>query len=648
MKSYRVLFINTSNRSSQIVDYDLKEISGPIELGVKLHLEKYESWRKPIYSSDNVVVIGSGLFAGSKLYGSHRFTVVFRSPLTRGLHVASMGGAAYQFRVNADAVVVEGYSRKPLIVTIEGSSNGDVNVSFDEINEEELLAIWRGAGGFKGVYSFQRYLLDRYRDFFNKYISRALLVGPASKYTSMGALFSITIVKGEVDLGSEDYAARGGPGSVLYRAHGVASIIYGGEYDKSVIKPVELTDIRRLNDFFTKLTGKMYLQQVIEHGVKYRFDPKLNTGGTLGGNYPTLKTFVPMFNWNTMYMSQEVREKLYQFIMKHMWEPFNKEAIETKTWKTCGEPCPLACKKIRLGKFKSDYEPYNGCGPLIGVFDIHEAEKVVELVDSYGLDAIEAGNVIAFVFEAIHIGLLNPEEVGLSEKPYFNPDDYKVEFSKRNAELAVELVEKIAWGRNPILRLIGEKGLRSACKVLNILFEERVSKLNTSFNDLAVYAVFGEEGHITPNYYYTVGMIAPLPVLGRYWTLYKGVFIDPEDMAQQCYERAVKELGVDNACFCRFHRGWVEPVIDKLYEVMGINGYESRVRETYKLIAKYQKLAGSEPMFWDSKKTIDIVVRSAFDYRNEKWMNEFSKREVDAVKDWWSRFYTKLEKLVFE
>ena len=643
---YRVLFIDPGSEKHWVEEYSYDSITGPIELGVKLHLERFSSWKKPVYSPDNALVIGSGLLAGTKLYGVHRFTVVFRSPLTRGLHVASMGGASYQFRVGVNAVVITGKSDTPAIIRIYDEGRGEPSVEFTRISEVDLINIWRGYEGEKGVYALQKYLSSRFREFYEDYGARTLLVGPASKYTSLGALVSITLHRGEIDWGSEDFAARGGPGSVLYRAHGVVAILYGGEYDRSADKPKELLDTRSINELFSKLTGKPYVTQVLEHGAKYRYDPKVGSGGTLGGNYPALKIYTPMFNWNMIYLPADLREKLHGLIMKHMWEVFNKEAIETKSWKTCGEPCPLACKKVRLNRFKSDYEPYNGLGPIIGVFDLHEIQRVVELVDAYGFDAIEMGNLIGFVFDALSKGLLRPEDVGVSSTPYFDPYEYKLDYSKHNADLAVQLVENMAWGRNPILKLIGDRGVRAAAKILDILYEDRARATGYHFVDLLVYAVFGEEGHITPNYYWTPGMIAPLPVLGRYWTLYKGVFTDPEDFAAKAYSRAVKELAIDNACICRFHRGWAEPVLDDLFKLYGVEGYSSRMKEVYKKIVEYQDLAGAGPVYWDSKKLKDVMASAASEYRNEEWLSKFALNKEKACREWWDRFYKKLEELV--
>ncbi|WP_440059348.1 aldehyde ferredoxin oxidoreductase N-terminal domain-containing protein [Thermogladius sp. 4427co] len=646
MTKYRVAFINAGTRSFRFQEYDLSEVRGPVSLGVKLHREVYESWKKPVYHPDNALVIGTGILAGSKLYGVHRLVTVFRSPLTRGLHVAAMGGAAYQFRVDLHAIVVEGRSETPLVIKLIGKDRR-TEILFEEISEDTLENVWRGYRGLKGVYALTKYLVDREQEVFSATSARSIVVGPAAKNTSMGALFSATVFRGEIDFGSEDLAARGGPGSVLYRAHGVAAIIYGGDFDKIVYQPDLLRDIKSINEYFGKKLGKPYLNLVIESGTKYRFDPKLNTGGTFGSNYPHLRIQTPMFNWNMIYLPADVREKIFGILMRYYWEPFNKEAIETKSWKTCGEPCPIACKKVRKGMYKTDYEPYNGLGPIIGVFDLHEAERLVELADAYGFDAIELGNLIAFVFEAVDRGLLKPEDVGLHTRPFFNPYNYSIEYSKLNAELAEKVIESLAWGTNNILRLIGERGLRSAAKILDVLYRERVVEKNTRFIDLLVYASFGEEGHITPNYYWTPGMVAPLPVLGRYWTLYSGVFLEPEEYAAKSYERAVMELMIDDSGVCRFHRGWAEKILASLYdEAYGLKDTLLYYKKLYRLLAEYQSNV-AEPALWESKKIFDFMASAAQEYANKTWSEKIGREGYHAIVEWWARFKKKFEELVY-
>jgi len=639
----RVLFIDAGERKYRVEEIDDPEILGPIDLGVKIHLERYESYKKDALDPGNPLVFGMGKFAGSAIFGTHRLTFVFKSPITGGLFASAMGGAAYVFvKTGVDAVVLEGRSEKPLIIKIEGDEKGEVKVDFKEIEKDKLFEIYEGYEGFKGVYAFQRYLLDEFKEEFkNDY--RAAIVGPAAFTTNIAGIVSITIKKGEMDKGSEDWAARGGSGTVMCQAHGVVAIVFGGKWRKSF--PVEdISNPKTADSIFREVFGKPLHQVVTEATVKYRYDPKIGSGGTFGGNYPSLKVHTPMFNWNNIYLPRETREKLHAVIMEHYWKPFNEEAIKTRSWKTCGEPCPVACKKVRLG-YKVDYEPYEGVGPQSGIFEIHAADIAVEAVDSMGFDAIEFGNVVAWIFDCLSKGLLKPEEIGLEEKPVFDPYKYKVEFSEKNAKIAAKIAEEMAYGRNEILSIIS-RGLRRACKELDARFSERVKKVGVKFEDLAVYPSYGKDGHITPNFYWTPGLIAPIAVSGRYWTLYSGVFHDPETYASAALERAVKELYSDDGGFCRFHRKWAEKLAEKLYEkAYGVKiNLAEHYKKTYSKILEYNVKAGAQPTFWDSMKTIDLLATAAEEYSGEgEWAKKFKEDKVNAAREWWLRFARKVE-----
>ncbi|MHC4582100.1 MAG: aldehyde ferredoxin oxidoreductase C-terminal domain-containing protein, partial [Planctomycetota bacterium] len=125
--------------------------------------------------------------------------------------------------------------------------------------------------------------------------------------------------------------------------------------------------------------------------AKYRFDPKFQTGGTFGVNYSTLKGSMLSFNYRSIYLPEAERLSIHdKFVAKHYLAQFNRETIETKQQKNCGEPCVAVCKKLH-GEYKKDYEPYQTMGPLCGVFDQRAAEKLTHHADMYGFDAISVG-----------------------------------------------------------------------------------------------------------------------------------------------------------------------------------------------------------------------------------------------------------------
>ena len=635
---FTALTINLDNEEIKAEEIEKEGIYGVIDYAIHLHDEVYKTYGLEPYDPDNVVVFGKGPFAGSVLPGSHRLMFVFRSPLYGGLFPSAMGGAAYQFqRVGVDFVVLKGKRKKPTVILLSGDGE-NINVELHEIELEKLVEIWRDYKGEEGVYALTQYLIDNFRDKFDSEF-RIACVGPAALNTNFGAIFSQALRKGERLVGSEDWAARGGSGSVLLRAHNVVAIIFGGKARKKFPRE-DISNIRNARPIVEGVLKKPMFEVMAEKTTKYKYNPKLKTGGTFGGNYPAEGDFVPILNWQMPYIPKEERIKIHENIMKHYWEPFNKEAIETKNWTTCGEPCPVACKKYANGHH-IEYEPREANGPLSGVITLRASDISVPAVDAMGFDAIEFGGTAAWVLELVHRGLLKPEEVGLSREPEFKKESLllkPVETSEINAKLIAELAHRVAFAENEVAKIIG-LGKRKASMVFDEKFKDRLN-YGESFKDYAVFTPLGENGEITPTMYWAIGNYIPLPIQGRYWTFYQfGVFLEPEELAQKIVASATWEFWYDNIGWCRFHRGWMKSVLKALFlEAYGENvDMEGHSHKQLKRLIDFAKKAGYEPVFWDSMRVIDLIAGGSREFGNEKWAARFEEDKIGTAKEYLRR-----------
>lgn len=637
---FLVLKINLSEKSINLEDFEREGIYGIIDYALYLHDEVYKTYElKDPYDPKNIMIFGKGPFAGSVLPGAHRMTFVYRSPQYGGVFPSTMGGAAYQFqRVGIDFVVLEGKREKPtvLILTNDGEK---LNVELHEIELEKVIEIWRGYKDEEGVYALTQYLIDNFADKFEGIEYRIACVGPASLNTNMGAVFSQTLRNGKRVVGSEDWAARGGTGSVLLRAHNVVAVIFGGKSKKEFPKE-DISNIRIAKSIVEGVHKKPMNEIINEKTVKYKYNPKLKTGGTFGGNYPAEGDFVPILNWQMPYIPKEERIKIHENIMKYYWEPFNKEAIETKNWTNCGEPCPVVCKKYANGHH-IEYEPREANGPLNGVITLRASDVSVHAVDAMGFDAISFGGTAAWVLDLVYRGLLKPEEVGISDKPEFDKDSLilkPVETSEKNAKLVAELAHRVAFAEIEIARIIGE-GIRRAGEILDEKFKDRLS-YGESFKDYGVYTPIGMSGEMVPTMYWAIGNYIPLPIQGRYWTFYQfGVFLEPEELANKIVASVLYEYWYDNVGWCRFHRGWAKPVLKALFmEAYGENvDMEEQARKTIRKLVNFLKKAGYEPVFWDSMRVIDLVAKGAEEFGNEKWAGKFKREKVTTAKEYLRR-----------
>ena len=632
---FTVIHVNLDERKVECEEYEKEGVYGVIDYGLELH-EGLGTHSIDPYDPKNVVVMGMGPFAGSVLPGAHRLIFFFRSPLYGTLFPSAMGGAAYAFKnVGVDFVTFEGRAEKPVVVLLYNDGES-VRVELHEIELDKVVKIWRGYKGEEGVYALTQYLIDTFGERFD-FEYRIAVVGPSALNTNYGAIFSQALRRGERLVGSEDWAARGGSGSVLLRAHNVVGIIFGGKPRKRTFPGEDIANFRTAKGIVEGVHKKPYNEIISEKTTKYRFNPKLNTGGTFGGNYPAEGDFVPVLNWGMPYIPKEERIRIHENIMKHYWEPFNEEAIKPKNWTTCGEPCPVVCKKYRRGHHV-EYEPYEANGPLSGSISLRASDISVHAVDAMGFDAIEFGGTAAWVLELIHRGLLKPEEVGLSGKPEFTKEalmERPVEASEINAKLVAELAHRVAFAENEIARIIG-LGKRKASVILDERFKDRLG-YGESFKDYAVFTPLGEDGEITPTMYWAIGNYIPLPIQGRYWTFYQfGVFLEPEELASRIIASALWEFWYDNVGWCRFHRGWMKPVLRALFmEAYGISiDMEEHARKQIKRLIEYATKAGYTPVFWDSMRVIDLVSAGSEEFGNERWAEKFKADKVGTAKEY--------------
>lgn len=572
--------------------------SGVVSFGVYCHKYLFNTFEKDVYSEDNILVFGTGPLAGGILPGTHRIIFIFRSPLTKGLYVSAMGGAGYHlYKTGERLFCIKGRSENPLIIGIS-----DKEVKFFEISEEEL---WRVYGNYKGYFGAKALALYSY-DLLKNFLGdkfRVFCVGPGAFKTDFGSINSYEISKS--GLRYDDFAGRGGGGSVLARAHNVVLIGFTGKKEDFNFP---LRKIEKIKEIFEK-NGMKYPESILKATTKYRYKEELKSGGTFGANYSLLKLWTPYGNWRMVYDNRDKRKEIFEKIIgENWWEEFNKETIEKKTWDTCGEPCPVQCKKY-YKEVKVDYEPFEGLGPNIRVFDIKRSKELVKLVDNYGLDAIETGNLASFFLEA--------EEKGVIKISGDTPE------------------EKV---RNLIEDVI-ENGLDGNLREISKEME---------LKDIAVYVPFGKEGAITPNYYWSLGVLLPLPVPGRYWTYYKfGVFKDPEEFALECYKNGIKEAVYDDLGICRFHRKWIYNLLnDLLIEVSsGPVDIKERGRNIIKEIYEYNKISGAEPAFWESERVKDIIILLAKETGNP-WYERFEADRENALREYWERFWKEYDGLV--
>jgi glyceraldehyde-3-phosphate dehydrogenase (ferredoxin) len=245
--------------------------------------------------------------------------------------------------------------------------------------------------------------------------------------------------------------------------------------------------------------------------------------------------------------------------------------------------------------YKKDYEPYQTMGPLCGVFDQRAAELLNGKADMYGFDAISVGGVLAWLMECMADGMIEPQELGVEQKPKFSPDGFDVvNDSMHNAKIGVALLDEMVRVDGKIDLSLGARKLArqwSREKGIGII-------------DRFVHIGFARQGWVVPNQYWTPGVLSPMAIMGKYYMVYGKEFIPPRELGRQNAERMIKELMIDNLGFCRFHRAWAEEimpeVMEKLYSLK--DDFLQKIKRTATRIN-----SRNASVFWESERNVDFV-----------------------------------------
>ena len=599
MLELKVLMLDAATGFYRMQRYRVGDFFGPVDMGIHLAFKH------------NAMTIGGGLLAGSVFPGSNRLVFAGISPCWHGFYVSSMGGAALVFdNLGINLLSLMNKAPHPCLLYLNRNHGEEIEVEMVPVVPEH---IWDQ--GRQGVYSVME---EAIRMFMARYEKdpRILAVGPAARFTDFGAVGSAPVKKGKLTP-VDTWAGRGGFGSKLFQEHGLVGIIYGGTHIDEDFRDRTVADQWFQDKFNQKMAAKDMAVT-----TKYRYDPKLKTGGTFGVNFAAIDGDILAFNYRTIHWRREVRKDPHQrFIMDHYLKQFNEETIATKQQHNCGEPCAAVCKKM-LGRFKKDYEPYQTMGPLCGIFDQRAAEQLNHHADRLGFDAISVGGTIAWLMDCLDDGLITPAELGVDQTPRWEMATFDVVgHSMHNAKLGIALLNQIVLPEGKIPLQFGAR------KFARRLAREKGREVFDRF----VYNAFARQGWMVPNQYWTPGVFAPMAITGKYYMYYGRDFLPPRELGKENARRMLKELTLDNLGICRFHRAWAETLIPDIVE--NIFGCGEAFLRSISLTAS-RITSRNASVFWESERNMDMV--STF-LKN--------KKEIDGVRhselDYWVDFFNR-------
>jgi len=618
----KVLMIDAATGFYRMQRYRVGDFFGPVDMGIHLAFKH------------NALTIGAGLLAGSVFPGSNRLIFAGISPCWHGFYISSMGGAALVFdNLGINMLSLMGKAPQPSLLYLNRSHGEEIGLELVPVAAER---IWDQ--GRKGVYAVMEEAIRMFGERYEK-DPRVLAAGPAARYTDFGAIASAPVKKG-VLTPVDTWAGRGGFGSKLFQEHGLVGVIYGGTHIDEDFRDRSVAD-----EWFEDKFNQRMAAKDMEATTKYRYDPKLQTGGTFGVNYATMDGDILAFNYRTIYWSQQARRDLHQrFIVNHYLKQFNEETIQTKQQRNCGEPCAAVCKKMH-GIYKKDYEPYQSLGPLCGIFDQRAAEQLNHHADRLGFDAISAGGILAWLMDCIDDGLLKPGDLGVNQAPKWEMADFDVvKDSLHNATLGMALLDQMSQADGKIPLGFGAR------KFARRLAREK----GTAVLDRFVYTAFARQGWIVPNQYWTPGAFAPMAITGKYYMHYGRNFLPPRELGRENARRMLKELMVDSMGICRFHRAWAETLIPDIVE--NLFGCGEAFLRSISLTAS-RITSRNASVFWEPGRVRDMV--STF-LKNKKeidgdnhdelnqWIDRFKKDEYAAAHEFWYEMHKGIHEMLRE
>ncbi|MDD5126967.1 MAG: aldehyde ferredoxin oxidoreductase family protein, partial [Dehalococcoidales bacterium] len=354
----KVLVIDLSKRSYHVQPIDdeiYTRLLGGKGLATQLLLEHTKAGVDPL-SPENVLIFATGPVTDTSVWGSSRYGVYTKSPLT-GIYCESYSGghsAEPMSRTGYDAFVIKGASAQPVYLEIS-----DGKVEF-----HDAVPIWG-----KETFESEAFI----RNAVNKKEAAILTIGPAAE---RGVKFSV--------IANDRWraAGRAGAGTVM-GSKKLKGLAFYGEQTKTVAYPEEL-------DKFWK---EMSARSKTDKGVQaYRTlgTPMLVALTNKAGAFPT------------KYWSKGTFEK---------WPSISADALHAQCKvkpKACSK-CFMACGRLTEivdGRHKGlviegpEYETINAFGGLCMIDDIREIAYLNDLCDRLGMDTITAGNLAGFTIEA--------------------------------------------------------------------------------------------------------------------------------------------------------------------------------------------------------------------------------------------------------
>jgi aldehyde:ferredoxin oxidoreductase len=433
----KILKIDLSNGTSEVVvnlDLSLEEKLGGFGSAISAHERNLYSNPDLVDAFDerNNLRFDIGFTTGSRLMTSRRTTVSGLSPLktckkgNNGVMYSSASGdlGVAIRRVGLDGIEIVGKSSSPMYLVVDGE-----NVQLFD------------ASAFEGKSTHKKILMLAEKCPDAAYATVGLAAENGVRFAGIAFSTYDQIKNGTRNM---RFAGRGGFGAVL-ADKGILGVVVRGGNDN--------VDLGNVKDWNVEVAS----------GSKTR---KYRELGTFFSNIESADGLKVGIHDNFSVGRDERTSRLHRrSLLEQGCSVVDKGCLG------CGVKC---WKEIRKGSEilgKIDYEPGSLLGPNIGIYDIEEVMKLIEMVDGYGMDSMSTG--VCLGFEMQRTGKFG--DFGFAKK----------------------LIRQIAHGHHPlkdgVFRVAGNDP--SAMHVKGIEFAAYIGNLNPGY----AFAIGG--GHMTMDTY---------------------------------------------------------------------------------------------------------------------------------------------------
>ncbi|MFX1419649.1 MAG: aldehyde ferredoxin oxidoreductase C-terminal domain-containing protein [Promethearchaeota archaeon] len=372
MKIVRINVKNEEIRFEEIISSSKFFLLGARGLSSQIIHDEIPPLCDPL-GSENKLILANGVLAGSPFPCSARTSVGAKSPLTKGIKEANVGGrpAMMLARHGIRAIILEDISSTLKLILIE----------------EEGVKILP-AEQFKslGNYDLHSKLKEEYGENIGIYS-----IGPAGEYLMKSA----TVGANDLEGYPSRHAARGGLGAVMGSKKIKAIIIIPPKTSK-----VEMHDIKKFREVSTP-----FAKTLVQTKEKFSIfgTPMMMSAMSGYGGIPT-KNF---------------RMGSYDKIEKISGEKLHELVVERggKKRLACSPTCVIKCSNLVVDKQGNhitsslEYETMALNGSNLMIDDLDSIAKIDHLCDDLGVDTIEFGGTVGVAMDCEKIQWGNAEKV---------------------------------------------------------------------------------------------------------------------------------------------------------------------------------------------------------------------------------------------